>query len=112
MRTLAIGAGTGERRIPAVLARHGLEVDRIEIKPDFSAVTVGFEAPADSLRTLSAAGACAGWVMRRRVQRPPRSGDRQPYRARGRTALVAQSSTRHRSGRHDHDGRPGRAPHA
>jgi hypothetical protein len=60
------------------------------------------------MRTLvigAGAGERAGWGMRRRVQGPPRSGDRQPYRARGRTALVAQSSTRHRSGRHDHDGR-------
>jgi len=70
MRTLVIGVGAGEPRIPAVLVRRGLEVDRIEIEPVFSVVAVGFETPAaDSLRTLRATGACAGWVMRRRVAR-------------------------------------------
>jgi hypothetical protein len=70
MRTLVIRAGAGELRIPAVLVRRGLEVDRIEIEPVFSVVAVGFEATAaDSLRTLRATGVCAGWGMRQRVAR-------------------------------------------
>jgi len=54
MRTLVIGVGASEPRIPAVLVRRGLEVDRIEIEPVFSVVAVGFETPA-----RTAYGRCA-----------------------------------------------------
>jgi 2-polyprenyl-6-methoxyphenol hydroxylase-like FAD-dependent oxidoreductase len=56
MKVLVLGAGIGGLGAAIALRQRGIEVDLVEIKPEFSVYGVGINQPANSLRALRSLG--------------------------------------------------------
>ncbi len=56
MRVLVVGAGIGGLGAAIALTQRGIDVEVIEIKPEFSVYGVGINQPANSLRALRSLG--------------------------------------------------------
>lgn len=56
MKVLVIGAGIGGLGAAIALRQHGIDVDLVEIKPEFSVYGVGINQPGNSLRALRSLG--------------------------------------------------------
>lgn len=56
MKVLVIGAGVGGLGAAIALTQRGIDVDLIEVKPEFSVYGVGINQPANSLRALRSLG--------------------------------------------------------
>ena len=56
MKVLVVGAGIGGLGAAIALAQRGIDVDVVEVKPEFSVYGVGINQPANSLRALQSLG--------------------------------------------------------
>ena len=56
MKVLVQGAGIGGLGAAIALRQRGIDVDLVEIKPEFSVYGVGINQPANSLRALRSLG--------------------------------------------------------
>ena len=56
MKVLVVGAGIGGVGAAIALTQRGIDVDVVEVKPEFSVYGVGINQPANSLRALKSLG--------------------------------------------------------